>query len=383
MIRNIRWLVYSVALVLTLLPTIAAYYAVENIVQSAVQLGFNQNISAELDHSGQRLKELAKLNPAKEATYRKEFLQLQDLRGAYETLFRSGSVLKEAYLQTFLLISGLALFSAFLLAWWLNRRIIGSHDAALTQMRKAKERTLFLEQNESWRLFAQKLVHEIKNPLTPVQVMVGRIPKKYALLHPNPSLEFTTLVEETRAIVDEEILKVNQWIEAFSQYARMPAPKYVSIDPRQMLELFVQQYKDQWPMLQMSFVDHASQNIPLRCDPSLVKQVLFNLAKNTAEIETRGPLQFRLELLSFDNQSYGIRVSDDGPGISAAIAKRLFQPYTTEKGERGMGLGLAIAKKVLLEHGGEIEYVASEKGCTFLLTFPPSATKEIHDPISH
>jgi signal transduction histidine kinase len=368
MIRNIRWMVYAVALTLTLLPTIAAFYAMRNIVDSAVGLAFNQSISEELGKSGQLLKELAKAKPDSEPRYHQEFAELQELRTAYDTLLNSGGNLRSAYMQIFFLISGAALVAAFLLAWWLNRLIIRSHDSAIAQMEKAKERAIYLEQSESWRLFAQKLVHEIKNPLTPVQVMVGRIPQKYEASHIAPSEEFMSVLEETKAIVNEEISKVNSWVESFSQYARMPAPRLKSTEAKQLLESFVQQYKDYWSNLEICFsVGDASPQ--LLCDAGLVKQVLFNLAKNSAEAADGKRGRLTLELYQ-DQSGPFIRVTDDGPGLSGDLAARLFQPYTTGKGERGMGLGLAIGKKILLEHGGDLVFRPTPAGCSFLLRIP-------------
>jgi nitrogen fixation/metabolism regulation signal transduction histidine kinase len=368
MIRNIRWMVYVVALTLTLVPTVAAFYAMRSIVDSAVQLAFNQSISEELTKSGQRLKELAKAKPENELQYRQEFIELQDLRTAYDTLLSSGGNLQAAYMQVFFLISGLALMAALLLAWWLNRRIIRSHDSAVAQMEKAKERAIYLEQSESWRLFAQKLVHEIKNPLTPVQVMVGRIPQKYETLHSTPSPDFMSVLQETKSIVNEEITKVNNWVEAFSQYARMPAPRLKTTESKQLLESFVQQYKDYWPNLEISFSE-GDTSPTLLCDSSLIKQVLFNLAKNSAEATQGKRGKFTLKLYQ-DLNGTSIQTTDDGPGLSIDLAAHLFQPYATGKGDRGMGLGLAIGKKILLEHGGDLVFLPTPAGCSFVLNFP-------------
>jgi len=370
MILRIRWMVYSVALLLTLLPTLAAFYAVRNIVDSAVQLAFNQSISSELAKSGDRLKELAKANPQSESKYRQEFTELQEIRLAYDTLLQSGTNLQSAYMQVFLLISGAALLVALLLAWWLNRRIIHSHDLAVGQMEKAKERAIVLERSDSWRLFAQKLVHEIKNPLTPVQVMVGRIPQKYESAHPVASPQFRELLRETKEIVNEEISKVNNWVESFSQYARMPAPTLRPVYVNELLRAFKQQYLDHWSNLKLSISSNSeSDRKQIYCDPILIKQVLFNLAKNSSEAGSGRAINFFLEAVA-EESGLTIKVSDDGPGLSANLAEHLFRPYASSKGDHGMGLGLAIGKKILLDHGGDLTLQASELGCTFLLVFP-------------
>jgi signal transduction histidine kinase len=370
-IRNVRPLVYAVALVLTLLPTMAAFYAVNTIVGSAVPLAFNFRISNELKASGDRLKQLAKSDPAKEGQYRREFSELQEVREAYDTLLGSGNHLQNAYLQVFFLISGLALVLGLLLAWWLNRRIIRSHDDAVLEMQRARERALFLEQSESWRLFAQKLVHEIKNPLTPVQMMVGRIPAKYEAIHPASNAEFRAILQETKAIVNEEIAKVNTWVEAFSHYARMPAPKKEPVELYALVTEFARQYQEQWPRLAIR-VEGDPRLPALSADRALLKQVLFNLAKNSAEATADRANSLTLKIGLNENGDQTILAADAGPGIPAALTDKLFRPYASGKEDLGRGLGLAISKKILLEHGGDLEWIPAASGASFRLTIPTS-----------
>jgi signal transduction histidine kinase len=380
MMMNIRWFVYTVAILLTVLPAVGGFFATENIVESAIAVGLNPRIALELDRSGTRLKELAKYNPQSKEVYREEFTQLQEIRKAYDVLLESSSALNRAYLEVYGIIFAFALTIALLLAWWLNRKVILSHDTAIQEMRKAQERTLYLENRESWRLFAQKLVHEVKNPLTTVQMMVARLSKKYEFYHTmghmtghaaGQSDPFFDILTETQSMVAEEVQKLDAWVEAFSNYARMPEPKWVRLNLNELLEEFKKQYYDFWPNLKISIDCPILSEAVLMGDPMLLKQVLFNLGKNAAEAAKDEAVHVQIKAEIHEDQTVCLRVEDDGPGIPAHIQSSLFLPYTTTKGQsQGMGLGLAIAKKVMQEHGGDISFVSLPRGSAFEMTFP-------------
>jgi two-component system C4-dicarboxylate transport sensor histidine kinase DctB len=105
-------------------------------------------------------------------------------------------------------------------------------------------------------------------------------------------------------------------------------------------------------------------------DPLLLKQVLFNLAKNAVEAAPANRVQVSLTTgMKADGTPY-LLFADDGPGIAAEVRRRLFQPYSSSKGpDQGMGLGLAIAKKVMQDHGGDIVLLATPHGAAFEMSF--------------
>ena len=377
MIRNIRWSVYLVALLLTTLPIVGAFYATRGVLESAIGVGLNPRVSAELQKSGARLKDLAKLNPSREAEYRAEFIRLQQVRSAYDLLLDLSPTLNSAYLKVFFIITGISALTAIAVASWLNRRIIRSHDTAVSKMSHAQQVASYLNNRESWKLVAQKMVHEVKNPLTPIQVMMARIGKHYETSHPltNQSPEFSALLVETRSMVKEEIGKISTWVEAFSRYARTPEPHMKPTSLLELIESFGQKYTGYFPNLELEIKAENQAAARTTCDPILVRQVLFNLAKNASE--AAGEKAITLKLTSgehVDGTPY-IAVSDDGSGIPDKVRARLFQPYTSTKAEgQGMGLGLAIAKKTMMEHGGDIIFVPTPTGTKFELSFSKGET---------
>lgn len=367
MIKNIRWPVYLVALALTLLPTLGAFYAVRGILDSATTIGINRGVTEELDRAGTRLKELAKFDPSHEEKYRTEFEKLQETRRNYGLLVDLAPALNTSYMEVFLIILGVALAMALGLAWWLNRKIIGSHEAAVSGMKVAQERNAYLENREAWRLVAQKFVHEVKNPLTPVKVMVGRLLSKYKSTHGEPSPEFEAVLQETRDMVSEETDKITRWVEAFSNYARMPDAALRNEDLRRVLEDFLRQYGDYWENLKIQWTATLGYGNWVHCDSVLFKQVLFNIAKNSSEASVGSSLTLSISCEQVDG-GYRLILKDNGPGLRPDLPMKLFQPYAGSKANAGgMGLGLAISKKIMLEHGGDIRFLPSNCGCGFEL----------------
>jgi hypothetical protein len=149
MTTNIRASVYAVAIILIIIPSVSSFWATQSIVESAVGMGLSSNVALELDRAGHCLKEAAKLNPYEMPKYRDEFNLLQKTRSAYTILLDSSSLLNRAYIQVFAIILAGALAVGLVLATWLNRKVIRSHDTAIREMKEAQARTLYLENRES------------------------------------------------------------------------------------------------------------------------------------------------------------------------------------------------------------------------------------------
>ena len=368
-----RLRIYLVALFLVLIPTLASYFAVRGVLSSTLSLGLNQPIEAQLEMAGKNLKLLAKLDFENESVYKQQFLQLQEIKRTYTFLLDTLPSMHRFYIIAFIIAISIGLIFALALATWLNRKIIHAHESALEEMKASQDRVFHLENRESWKIFAQKLVHEIKNPLTPIQVMVARLPGKYLDLHSDRKVNsefdmaFQMTLEETKQIVTEEIHKVNAWIEAFSKYARMPAPEISQVDLKEYILEFQKNYGSYWDHLKISVKFNDLLKPYGFFDPMLIKQVLFNLTKNSAESVTGRDIEFSIEIQSHESQGVTLIVRDNGPGLPEAFKDRLFQPNISSKGtDQPRGFGLAIVKKILLEHGGDIRHLELSPGCGFL-----------------
>ncbi|HOX42183.1 MAG TPA: ATP-binding protein [Myxococcota bacterium] len=251
-----------------------------------------------------------------------------------------------------------------------SRDEIGQLTVAFNQMlddlQRGRDRIVYLEKISSWQEIARRLAHEIKNPLTPIQLAVQELHRSYRGDDP----KFTAKLSASVEIVEEEVGTLRRMVETFSAFAKMPA---VQPQPAE-LNAFVADFLKLNPQFsgRVGFEPRAVA-IPVRLDRSLMGRVLTNLINNGLEAS---PSDQRVELEVGGADGWGwLRVIDHGAGLSELARQRLFQPYFTTK-EHGTGLGLAIVKKIVLQHGGEISAAEGvERGAVFTVRLPLEANR--------
>jgi two-component system nitrogen regulation sensor histidine kinase NtrY len=217
----------------------------------------------------------------------------------------------------------------------------------------------------AWGEVARKLAHEIKNPLTPIQLSAQRIRK--AWLKSDPDFD-KILTESARAIVDEvEALK--NLVDEFAQFARLPAANLQLTSLHDVIDQALSLYEGLFPRIVIDRREAA--DLPeLRLDPDQMKRVLINLVDNSiAAMDERGHILVATELDRGEGRARLI-VADDGPGIAAADHDQLFVPHFSTK-KRGSGLGLAIVSRIVQEHLGTIRAEDNEpRGARFVVELP-------------
>ena len=217
----------------------------------------------------------------------------------------------------------------------------------------------------AWGEVARKLAHEIKNPLTPIQLSAQRIRK--AWLKSDPDFD-RVLGECARTIVDEvEALK--NLVDEFAQFARLPAASLQPTALHEVIEQALSLYDGLFPGLEIDRREAA--DLPmLRLDPDQMKRVLINLVDNAiAAMDGRGRILLATEYDRGEERARLI-VADDGPGIPAGDKEQLFVPHFSTK-KRGSGLGLAIVSRIVQEHLGTIRAEDNEpRGARFVVELP-------------
>ncbi|HSD30021.1 MAG TPA: ATP-binding protein [Vicinamibacteria bacterium] len=217
----------------------------------------------------------------------------------------------------------------------------------------------------AWGEVARKLAHEIKNPLTPIQLSAQRVRK--AWLKEDPDFE-KVVTECTRAIVDEvEALK--NLVDEFAQFARLPATSLEPAALHDVIDQALSLYDGLFPGV--TFVRRLAPDLPpLRLDPQQMKRALINLVDNAVEAtEGRGRVLVATEYDRAEGRARLV-VADDGPGIVAADRERLFVPHFSTK-KRGSGLGLAIVSRIVQEHLGTIRAEDNApRGARFVVELP-------------
>lgn len=230
---------------------------------------------------------------------------------------------------------------------------IGAVGAAFNTMMidllDSKERLMMAERVAAWQEIARRLAHEIKNPLTPIQMSMETLRKTYAKKHPS----FDEVFEESTATVLEEAARLKRIVSEFSEFARMPKPHKTTLSLNDLVRAQVALYQGS-----LEISSSLEDDLPLlEADKDTLSQLLLNLIENARDaIDGRegGKIRVCTES-SRGGRAVIVRVDDNGPGISPEVKDKLFTPYyTTKHAHGGTGLGLAIAHRIVSDHNGKI-----------------------------
>ena len=216
----------------------------------------------------------------------------------------------------------------------------------------------------AWREVARRLAHEIKNPLTPIQLCAQRLQRQFATA-PVPVRE---LVDECTGTIVGEVEALKTLVDEFSQFARMPSPRRVPTDVHRLITSTLGLYEGLFAHIRIETL-YAVSLPAVRLDPDQIRRVVINLVDNAIEaLNQRG-----LVVVETQHAAAGavrIIIADDGPGIAPEERDKLFMPYYSTK-KRGSGLGLAIVRRIVAEHGGSVEVGANEpRGTRFTIELP-------------
>lgn len=237
-------------------------------------------------------------------------------------------------------------------------------DAGLLLMIEDLTDLLRAQRVAAWREVARRIAHEIKNPLTPIQLAAQRVRKKLAERSP----DFPAVVEEATSSIEREVGALKDLVDEFSRFARMPEIFPRPTDFREVLEAAVSLYRAVPDVhITTAVPDELG---PVTVDPEAMRRVLINLIDNAVEAAA-GPVRVAIAVGHLGGGgSLRLEVADDGPGIEAADRDRLFLPYFSTK-RRGTGLGLAIVHRVVTDHGGTIRIEdAAPRGARFVIEIP-------------
>jgi nitrogen fixation/metabolism regulation signal transduction histidine kinase len=248
----------------------------------------------------------------------------------------------------------------------------------VSEVERSRSTIAYLERVGAWQEMAQRLAHEIKNPLTPIQLAIEECHRRYDDTSPS----FRRLLDTTLEVVEEEIATLRRLVESFSNFARMPNAELEDDDLARFLAdarenvgaVEGERGSDNAAALAAIEWRVPSMSMPVRVDRLLLRRVVINLVRNAAQaIAAQRPEAPGRVLVHAENRpdGYAIVVEDTGPGVPEPMRERVFDPYVTSKDD-GDGLGLAIAKKIVMEHGGAITVERSRDlgGAAFTIFLP-------------
>jgi len=241
----------------------------------------------------------------------------------------------------------------------------------IDRLKDQQDKLIINERHEAWSSLARKLAHEIKNPLTPIQLIIDRLKNKYSseLTEKNKN-EF----KENLKIINNQIKQIEKLVNEFSDFARMPKPIFQKIDLIILMKDNIKLLKELDETIKIDFKNNIKQ-ILFNSDKEQLSRVFLNLIKNSIE-----SIQQKTEKVSNFNKIIAIELNDLDSHISLIIndngigfkdlnnIKEILNPYFTTK-KQGTGLGLSIVNKIINDHNGNIEFISKEDGAMIKITF--------------
>jgi two-component system nitrogen regulation sensor histidine kinase NtrY len=245
-------------------------------------------------------------------------------------------------------------------------------NSMINRLKDQQERLIINERHEAWGNLARKLAHEIRNPLTPIQLTIDRLQSKYS---EQISINDQDNYKENLNIIKNQIKQIGNLVREFSDFARMPKPVLKDNDLISLMNENIKLLKklDDKIIIQLK---SNSEKIFLNSDKEQLSRVFFNLIKNAIESiqqkHENSPIykgKIDIEINKLDN-NINLRIVDNGIGfgIFAANIKDILNPYFTTK-KNGTGLGLSIVNKIINDHNGKIEFIPIEEGAEININF--------------
>lgn len=409
---------------------------------SWLAFGVHPDVLHGLDESLEDQKRLADLDPEHRAEYRRRFERLETLRNRLRILDHSREELMSRYGVLMLVLFGGIVVLAGTVSVVRQRRdevrlerlrtalaalstgrthldlgerrgdVIGRVAAMVEEtsrvMARDRRRLDQLKNLSAWQEAARRHAHEMRTPLTAAHLEVERLrdlarePRRVLESVADDRGEMDNPLQRAAENLSRELARLADFTRGFADFARLPRPRRQRQDLGELAAGFVHTFSEAWPGVELRIEPPPGE--PLRAEPEgaeavpsrrlqaavdrdLLIQVLVNLVDNAAQA---GASRVSLCPAAADGAEVVLDVRDDGPGVPEALRERLFEPYvSSKKAGQGMGLGLAISKKILLDHGGDLELAAtgtdsdrSGTGCTFRLTLPvPAEDRRGHTPL--
>jgi PAS domain S-box-containing protein len=238
------------------------------------------------------------------------------------------------------------------------------------------------QRNAAWGEVARRLAHEIKNPLTPIQLSAERLRRK---LRAELNSESAQLLDRATHTIVQQVDAMQQMVNAFSEYARSPEMRWTRFSLNQLVTEVAELYRLQDQAIEIR-LDLGPEVADIDADRGRVRQLLANLISNAIQAVAEVP-QARVEISTrlvappagAATADVQLVVRDNGPGFKPDMLQRVFEPYVTSKA-RGTGLGLAIVKRIVEEHAGQVEAENLDGGGACVKVILPLAAERRIEP---
>ena len=240
----------------------------------------------------------------------------------------------------------------------------------IDRLKNQQEKLILNERHEAWENVARKLAHEIKNPLTPIQLTIDRLKNKY--LNEISSDNQKKFNEYLKTII-KQIKQIENLVNEFSDFARMPKPIFKKNDLVNIIKENIKLLKVIDPSINIELLS-KSDKIQFFCDGEQISRVFFNLIKNSIEsiqekAQKSADFTKKIDIEIAGKSDYiDFTINDNGTGVSEKDLKHILKPYYTTK-SKGSGLGLSIVNKIIYDHNGKINFEKQQSGAKINIKF--------------
>ncbi len=251
-------------------------------------------------------------------------------------------------------------------------RLNKNFNLMIEKLKNQQEKLLTNERHEAWENVARKLAHEIKNPLTPIQLTIDNLKTKYL-----PRLESETqekYLNNLKTIL-KQIKQIENLVNEFSDFARMPKPLFKPNNLNLVIKENINLVSKFDSSISIRLINHLSKDVILNFDNEQFNRLFFNLIKNSVEsiqekVEKLNKTDKNIDIEIRQRRDYiNINIKDTGIGFRNKKTKDLIKPYFTTK-EKGTGLGLSIVDKIVSDHEGSIKFLNHKNGAKIQIIIP-------------
>ena len=242
----------------------------------------------------------------------------------------------------------------------------------IDRLKNQQEKLLTSERHEAWENVARKLAHEIKNPLTPIQLTVDNIKSKYLNSISSDNKE---KFESNLKTIQKQITQIENLVNEFSDFARMPKPLLKKNNLNNVIKENISLISKLDNNIKINLINHLSKEVLISFDLEQMNRLFFNLIKNSLEsIQEKSKkdskIDKNIDIEIRQRRDYiNINIIDTGVGFKNKTTKELIKPYFTTK-EKGTGLGLSIVDKIISDHNGSIQFLNHKKGAKIQIILP-------------
>ena len=242
----------------------------------------------------------------------------------------------------------------------------------IDRLKSQQEKLLTSERHEAWENVARKLAHEIKNPLTPIQLTVDNIESKYLN---NIEIKNKDKLKNNLQTIQKQIKQIENLVNEFSDFARMPKPLFKKNNLNNVITENINLINKIDPNIKIKLINHLSKEIIINFDLEQLNRLFFNLIKNSLEsiqekAKKDSKIDKNIDIEIRQRRDYIIvNIIDSGTGFKNKKTKELIKPYFTTK-EKGTGLGLSIVDKIISDHNGSIQFLNHTNGAKVQIILP-------------